>query len=116
MELRPELAQVVEDLLDAHEGELELDHVSAAIGDRPVTPPEIDEILRRLEQAGRRIGGANDLDMQHTLMQVIAASKEMRREGHTVNSASIARRLGAAESTVRTALMYAQTLAKGKPQ
>jgi len=108
--LRPELAQVLDDLLRRPERSLSLDSIGDAIGALFVTPDEIGAILDALEGAGRSIA-VEQSSARQSLAGVLGAARELSRElGRKPTALEIAERSGLSLDAVRTALLFARVL------
>lgn len=110
-ELPASLAEVVRNLLERHPAALTLDALAEAIGERPVTPPQIDEMMRRLEAQGRVIEPPESMDLPRLLGDVLRAARELQRQGEVPTAQNIAARLEVPLRSVHGALLFSRTLA-----
>jgi len=112
-ELPEPLAAVVAALLDRHPETVTLDALAEAIGARAATPPQIDEMMRRLEAQGRTIERVEAVDLPRLLRDVLGAARELRDGGHAPTAAAIAERLEISHASVHAALLFSRTLTEG---
>lgn len=112
-ELPKPLAEVVDELLARHPETVALDALADAIGDRAVTPPQIDEMMRRLEAQGRTIEQADAIDLPRLLRDVLGAARALRERGHAPTAVAIAEHLEISLSSVHAALLFSRTLSAG---
>jgi uncharacterized protein YidB (DUF937 family) len=110
--MRAVLEAIVERLLAASETNITLDEVGEAIGLELVSQSEIEEILDRLERAGRRVGSVTPSIRQH-LQTVLVEARALRNEqGSSPSVAMIAQKTGLSIGEVRAALLYASVLSR----
>lgn len=112
MDLPAPLTDAVERLLDRYPERVSLDALADAIGTRAVTPPEIDEMMRRLEERGRIIEQPDAIDLPRLLRDVLGTARELRTEGEVASTRAIAARLDVPETSVHAALLFARTLSR----
>lgn len=110
--MRPELEKVVAALLARTPpgGAIGIDAVGEAIGTRAVTPPEIEEMLRRLEALGRKIEAPEGQRGAANLKRVLAAARELRAAGEAPRAEVIAARTGLTREEVEHALGLAKVM------
>lgn len=111
MALREELLAVVEVLLSTRANPISLNAIGEAVGSLAVTPPELEEMFARLEQAGRTVGDNGSDPSSAFLGGVISAARELRGElGRPARLAEIAARSGLSPERVRAALLLVQVM------
>jgi hypothetical protein len=107
--VRPVVEGILRELLARHPpaGHVHLNDLAEVIGGRPVTPEEIEDLVDRLEAAGRRVG--EDLDDQDVSVMGAALASARRLQaslGRRPTVAEIARDAGLAPHAVRRALEH----------
>lgn len=111
--LRPELEGVVRALLGATEagGTLTLDELGEAIGERAVSPPEIDVMIARIEAAGRTVEERTAERGEDALKSVLTSARALLLElGRRPTPAEIAAHAGLSEASVRRALTLTKVM------
>jgi len=111
--LRPELAQVVDELLraTAEGGTITLDAIGEAIGTRAASAAEIDVMLSMLEGRGRRIESPETGHGEAKLKSVLDAARALRVElGRPPRHDEIAARAGISREDVQHALALARIM------
>jgi hypothetical protein len=111
--LRDELQAIVLELLAGSErtGAISLDTLGDAIGTRAVSQAEIDAMLTQLEDAGRRVVGADDMRGEAHLKIVLATARAYSSEfGRRPKLAELAVRSGLSIEQVRHALTLAKIM------
>lgn len=103
------LDEVVRGLLRRHPTAITLDELADAIGDRAVTPPQIAEMMRRLEAEGRVVEQTEVMDLSSMLRDVLAAARDLQRGGRTPTIQTIAARLDVRTTAVHAALLFSRT-------
>jgi hypothetical protein len=118
MALRPELQKVVEALLAAAplgtgEARVTLDQLGDALGAMTVSQDDIDDVMRAVERAGRRIVGPEGANNEAMLGVVLGVARALRTEtGKVPTATQIAARAGVDEARVRHALALARVIAR----
>jgi hypothetical protein len=106
------LEAIVVQLLATGKMDITLDEVGDAIGCELISQAEIEEILSRLEAAGRRVGAVTPAIRDH-LQKVLAEARTLRQtQGAAPNVAAIAEKTGLSVGEVRAALLYASVLSR----
>ena len=111
--LRPELLEVVKQLLEASVAsrEISLDALGNAIGPRSVSYPEIDAMMTLLEAQGRQIAAPSGQHGAELLRRVLDALRTLGpRLGRRPNHTEIAAHAGMSTDEVRQALLLAQVM------
>src|SRR5262249_28653699 len=109
--LRPELARILETLIEESEDTrfVGLDTLAAAIGTLAVSHDEIDAMLDALEPRARRV------DSGASRAAVVAAARRLKVElGRAPSPAEVAEASGLPLADVRHALAYVRVLARGR--
>lgn len=111
--LRPELAEVVEELLAASQDarEVSLDAIGEALGTRAVSADEIELVFAALEAKGRRLVGPEGGGGEERLKRVVQAARALAAElGRRATVAEIGAHAGLSELEVRHALALAKVM------
>ena len=107
------IERIVRALLVAHGKTITLDQIGEAIGIQAVTPAQIEDIIYRLERAGRTVATPSGGDGEASLKRVLDAARELTNElGLRPTVAQISERAGLEESHVRHALSLAKVIAR----
>lgn len=110
MPLRPELREIVDDLLRRPTPSLGLNEIAEAIGAIEISSDEIEAIFVELERAKRNVLEA-PIGARDSLGRVLRSARALRSElGRAPNSSEIAAHAGLGVDSVRLALLYARTL------
>jgi len=108
--LRPELGDLLDELLRRPESALSLDSIGDAIGTRAVTSDEIGALFDALEAAGRSIAPP-PTSARQSLIGVLGSARQLKQElGRSPTSLEIAARSGLSTDDVRLALLFARIL------
>lgn len=110
-----ELRSVLDALLaaGAATGRVSLDAIGEALGDRPVSSPEIDALIGAIEAAGCTIDGGEGRGGLEALRIVLPAARRLTAEtGRAPTVEAIASSTGLADREVRRALLLARTLSR----
>lgn len=113
IELRPELARLVEDLVRGtpEGGAITLDAIGEAIGARAIGQDEIDAMLAAIERRGRRVATAEGGRGEADLKIVVATARVLRAElGRPPRPDEIAERAGLSREQVQHALALARIM------
>lgn len=106
--MRPELAQIVAQLLARPERVVDLDSIGELIGVMAVSTQDIEEVVTALEVAGRTVGH-QEPSASAGLAQVLQAARRLRVElGRTPTVAEIAEHEQLEQSRVHVALLFAR--------
>jgi len=112
-ELRPELARIVEELLqDTAPGDvIALDALGEAIGTRAVSQGEIDAMLSAIEASGRKVESPEGGRGEANLKTVVEVARVLRQElGRVPRATEIAARAGMSPQDVQHALALAKVM------
>ena len=110
MTLKPELAQVLSELLARPERTHSLDGVADAIGTLLVTADEIGELLDALESAGHSVAPVTT-SARESLTVVLGGARKLKSDlGRNPTSLELAAHTGLSPDAVRLALLYARIL------
>lgn len=110
MDLRPELRQIVDELLSRPTRALGLDEIAEAIGAIEISSAEIEAIFIELESEGREVLEA-PLSAKESLSRVLGSARVLRaRLSRSPTASEIAEHAGLSASSVRLALLFAKTL------
>lgn len=111
--MRPELEAVLKQLLaaSADTGEVSLDEMGDALGTHAISTDDVDEVMRTLEKAGRRVVGPEGGGGEDRLRAVVTTARTLVGElGRKPTVAEIAARSGLSVDDVRQALALAQVI------
>ena len=111
--LRPELNQIVEQLLQSSQdsGTVSLDAIGDALGVRAVSMDDVDAMFQALEGAGRTVVGAGELHGEASLRAVVTSIRALSGSlGRRPNATEIADHAGLTLEQVRHALFLARIM------
>lgn len=111
--MKPELRAVLEALLAESEdsSEVSLDALGEALGTHAISTDDVDEIMRALEGAGRKVIGPEGGGGEDRLKMVVTTARALVAElGRKPRIEEIAQRSGLSEDDVRHALALAQVM------
>jgi hypothetical protein len=111
--VKPELQSVLEALLaesnDSHE--VSLDALGEALGTHAISTDDVDEIMRALESAGRKVIGPEGGGGEDRLKIVVSTARALVAElGRKPRASEIAERSGLSVDEVRQALALSQVM------
>ena len=113
MPLRPELQSIFDAIMAAHPDGLTLNELSEELLARPVTYPDIDEIIVALEAAGVNLEAPEPPARPEELVRTLAAARALTAEnGQQPTAEQIAARAGLTPSAVRRALKFGSSVAR----
>ena len=113
MSLRPELQTILDEILAAHPDGLTLNELSEELVYRPVTYPDIDELIAALEEAGIDLEGPEPPARPEELMKVLTAARDLAAaQGTRPSPDEIARHTGLTPMAVRRALRFGRDTGK----
>lgn len=111
--MKPELQAVLDALLAESKdtSEVSLDALGEALGTHAISTDDVDEIMRALEGAGRKVIGPEGGGGEDRLKIVVTTARALVRElGRKPRIEEIAQRSGLAVDEVRQALALAQVI------
>jgi hypothetical protein len=111
--VKPELEAVLKQLLDASDGdgEVSLDAMGEALGTHAISTDDVDEIMRALETAGRKVIGPEGGGGEDRLKIVVTTARTLVGElGRKPSVAEIASRSHLSEEDVRHALALVKVM------
>lgn len=111
--MKPELQAVLESLLaeSKESSEVSLDALGEALGTHAISTDDVDEIMRALENAGRKVIGPEGGGGEDRLKIVVATARTLLAELERKPSVKeIAARSGLSEEDVRHALALAKVM------
>jgi hypothetical protein len=111
--VKPELQAVLDSLLAGSDdtNEVSLDALGEALGTHAISTDDVDEIMRALEGAGRKVIGPEGGGGEGRLKVVVGAARALVAElGRTPRIEEIAERSGLSVDDVRQALALAQVM------
>ncbi len=109
--------RIVGTLVAAHDSNVTIDAIGAAIGDASVSQADIEAILEALEAAGLRVVSGNEGREGTGVAQlrlVVPAARRLRTtQGRPATVAEIAVETGLEPGVVRAALLLAKVMSRG---
>jgi len=111
--MKKELEEVVRFLLEESKdtGEVSLDTLGEALGVRAISTDDVDDVMRALERAGRRVVGPEGGGGEGRLKVVLTTARALVKElGRKPSVAEIVARSGLTEDEVRQALALSQVM------
>lgn len=111
--MKPELQAVLDALLAESKdtSEVSLDALGEALGTNAISTDDVDEIMRALEGAGRKVIGPEGGGNEDRLKTVVSTARALVTElGRKPTVREIASRSGLAEEDVRHALALARVM------
>jgi hypothetical protein len=111
--MKPELEAVLASLLaeSKETSEVSLDALGEALGTHAISTDDVDEIMRALEDAGRKVIGPEGGGGEDRLKKVVSAARALVAElGRKPRVEEIARRSGLSVDEVRQALALSQVM------
>jgi hypothetical protein len=111
--VKPELKAVLDSLLaeSKQTSEVSLDALGEALGTHAISTDDVDEIMRALEDAGRKVIGPEGGGGEDRLKVVLSTARALVAElGRKPRASEIAERSGLTVDEVRQALALSQVM------
>jgi hypothetical protein len=110
--LSPALQAIFDAIMKAHPDGLNLNQLSDELVNRPVSYPEIEQLIVALEEAGVNLEAPEPPARPEDLVSALAAARALTAEtGNRPSVEEIAARAGLTPAVVRRALQFGRSVA-----